>query len=176
MNAKRALFITALAAAGTPLVAATPASAASSLNLRPGVNVLVPWPDAGTWWFQYDASVSAQRRVRVFDPATRRWQVEDVPSSANGVVVRTVLPPELSIVGVDATNGFACGRIANVVTCTGNVPQTGTAKAVTISALPPALSTPYWVSATVDPANGVAETVETDNTVWCGASAFSAKC
>ncbi len=112
--------------------------------------------------------------MQAFDVETKRYVTDFVPSSANTVVIRTVIPSALSTFTFGARSGFLCGRSANVVTCTGGVPATGVAAAVTITAQPPSLTTKYPLTSTVDPSNVIAERSELDNTASCAAAALYA--
>lgn len=175
----RSLYAAAALIAGVSLPVAAPGSAlaTATLNLSSDLHVFVPFPDAGAWWFEYNAVANAERHVRVFDPETKRWVFDIVPTGAAGVVVRTVLPSPLTVNFIVPRNGFACAHTSNVVTCTGDIPSAGSVSAAIISTTQvTSLATRYSVSTTVDPANVVAETVETDNTAWCNASAYEGRC
>ena len=66
---------------------------------------------------------------------------------------------------------------ANTVTCTGNIPSTGSTSAVRIrsySLLSP--GTVYTVPATVDPFDSVAETDEANNSVVCAPADDARRC
>lgn len=172
---------TALAAASvvvaaiTAMAAPAPALAATDLNLTAGLSVTVPFPDGRVpWSLVWTASAEADRRVQVFDVETRRYVTDFVPASASNVVIRTVVPPALSNFTFGAQSGFLCGRSANVVTCTGSVPSTGVAAAVTMRAQPPSLTTKYAITSTVDPSNVIAERSEFDNTTTCAAAVVTA--
>jgi hypothetical protein len=172
MHITRAAVITAsIAAAFTAAATPPPAFAASTLDLTAQLGIAVPFPDAGTYYFEWTPVAVAERRVQVFDVETKRYVTDFVATSASNVVVRTTVPATAPVTWVRPLNGFVCGRSANVVTCTGNVPSTGYAKAAIITAVPQSITTKYTATTVVDPSNTIAELSELNNTTSCGAVA-----
>jgi hypothetical protein len=143
-----------------------PASAASTLDLSPSISAAYGISDGAAWAQDtYSIGARAEKLVRLFDPETRRYYNDSVPTAVAGVTARTTLPTGLVINSVQPLNGFVCTTAARTVTCTGNIPSTGRISAVKIQAGVPLASPP--VPATVDPFNTFVESNEGNNTVVC---------
>jgi hypothetical protein len=175
-SARKALAaLSALAAALVPLSAAAPASAASNLDLTTSFRPFTAL-ESNPWPLNYDIKLQANQLTQVFDPVLRVYLPQIRGTSASGVTVRTVLSASLFNVSVNPLNGFTCTLGANVVTCIGNIPASGSVTAATIVTSTPDATTPFLTTSTVDPGNAFAERAENNNIAQCNSSAVAQRC